>query len=145
MVDTCNLSDAYSVWYSPDAVFHDTTTAVYIGGERIWTWIQGLFSPFSKIHHQGEEFCVITKPDGTFVVYSSFLSHFYFKGDPVPAIIPRFFVFTLGASKTEDGCDGLQIREVRLYWDTALIGAHLKRRASERAQQSTEQNVVKSD
>lgn len=131
-VDTCDLSTTPpSTFYAPNAVFHDTTNNLYIGAPTIWDWMKGLFAPFSHIHHEGVHFLVVPRHDGASVVYAEFLTRFYFLGDSEPVEVPRFFVFVVGKSegREREGFLGLQIREVRLFWDTGLLEAHLKKSA----------------
>jgi len=105
--------------------------ATSTGAQQIWAWMQGLFAPFSSIRHNGVHFCAISnsEADGTDVVYAEFLTTFSFAGDLEPVHVPRFFVFTIGKSaEGEAGFAGLQIRDVRLFWDTGLLAGHLKKK-----------------
>jgi hypothetical protein len=53
---------------------------------------------------------------------------YFVKGDPVPISVPRIFVFKIKDTESEDGFDGLQFFNVKLYWDTALLSNEIRRR-----------------
>lgn len=93
-----------------------------------------LFSPFSKIHHEVVELRVVPGMNGRDVVYAEFLTHFWFRGEEDELKVPRFFVFTIGKAEEAAGTDGLQFEEVRLFWDTGVIGRFVteKKRRQER-------------
>ncbi|RDW77526.1 hypothetical protein BP6252_05579 [Coleophoma cylindrospora] len=136
-IDSADYKCSYLPYYHPQAVFHDTTGVDYVGGPAIWEWISGLFGPMSKIEMETVETLVISKPNGTHVLYMELMSHFWLKsraGLP-PIDIPRSMVFTLGPAAGEHGeeadqekgigFEGLQIVDARLYYDRSLLLPHL--------------------
>ncbi|TAQ90316.1 hypothetical protein B7494_g1353 [Chlorociboria aeruginascens] len=133
-INSAEYSGSYLPYYHPDAVFHDATGVDYVGGEAIWTWIRGLFAPFEKIYMEGKHILVIAKPDGTHVIYCEWLAHFWLKGHQEDITIPRSMVFTLGRAEGDGeaiGFEGLQILDVRLYYDRSLLTPYLRRSEQE--------------
>jgi len=127
-----------SAFYSPVAIFRDTKGDVHIGGEQIWDWLTRLFSPFEKIHHDVVDIRIVPGVEGRDMVYAEFLTHFWLRGEADEMLVPRFFVYTIGKAEPGTGTDGLQFEEVRLFWDTGIIG----RFVSERKKRN-EQDAVK--
>jgi hypothetical protein len=121
-------------YYAPSCTFFDTTNVTYNGAIEIKSWMQRLFSPFDKVEFTGISFLVIDESDAEgntplYTVNAEFMANYCFKGDPEPILAPRLFVFTISRSETEDGFDGLQYVDVKLYWDTALVKDEKRRRA----------------
>ena len=111
-------------------MFHDTSGVDYVGGEAIWKWIAGLFAPFDKIHMDSKYFLVISKLDGTYVIYAEWLAHFWLTGKKDAITIPRSMVFTLEKAEGEGnviGFKGLQILDARLYYDRSMLVPFLRK------------------
>ena len=134
-----DLSLPYSAtkFYSPSCIFFDTTNVAYTGATEIKKWMQQLFSPFDKVEFEGLSFLVIDEAESDqsdapyYTVNAEFMAKYYLKGDSdQPVQVPRLFVFTIGKSETEDGFDGLQFVDVKLYWDTSPVKDEMKRRRS---------------
>ena len=67
--------------------------------------------------------------EGKVVVYAQFLTYFRLRGDEEEIVAPRFFVITVGGSDgIYEGTDGLQIYDVRLFWDTGILGRYVTER-----------------
>ncbi|KID81742.1 hypothetical protein MGU_10915 [Metarhizium guizhouense ARSEF 977] len=120
-------------YYAPSCVFFDTTNVKYNGANDIKAWMQRLFSSFDKIEFTGLTFLVIEEgiPEHDTPIYTvnaEFMAKYYVKGDPEPVSVPRLFIFTIGQSESEDGFDGLQYLDVKLYWDTSLVKEKILRR-----------------
>jgi hypothetical protein len=122
-------------WYSPHAVFRDTTNVTYTGADAIKTWMLQLFSPFDKVTLQGLSFQVVDESDGPVVkatVNAEFQVAYYLHGDPEPVFAPRLFVFTIENAEGEgdEAYEGLQFTKILLYWDPALVKNEVVRRAA---------------
>jgi hypothetical protein len=123
------LSSPSSTFYAPSAVLHDTKGNPHFSGPRIWECMQRLFSPFDMIHHEMVEARVIPDESGTTVVYAQLLTRFRLRGDEEEIVAPRFFVITVGkAAGMYEGTDGMQIYDVRLFWDTGILGRYVTER-----------------
>ena len=140
-IDSLHLSSTPSTtFYSSLAIFHDHKGDAHLGGSAIWQKMQHLFAPFSMIYHEVVEIRVVPCPDGRDTVYAEFLTHFWLKGDGPNGeeiVAPRFFVWTVGDAEEGEGTEGLQFLEVRLFWDTGILGRHVterNRRMREREQ-----------
>jgi hypothetical protein len=68
---------------------------------------------------------VVEENQGRQIVYGEFVTHFQLKGDEEEILVPRFLIWTLGETEGEGGAEGLQIQELRLYWDTGIIGRYV--------------------
>jgi len=123
------LSSPSSAFYASSALLHDTKGQVLVSGPRIWQCIQRLYSPFDRVHHEMVEVRVLPDEEGKVVVYAQFLTYFRLRGDEEEIVAPRFFVITVGGSDgIYEGTDGLQIYDVRLFWDTGILGRYVTER-----------------
>lgn len=84
---------------------------------------------------------VITRPDGTHEIFCEWYAHFWPKGrgEEGKISIPRAMVFTLGKAEGDGsesgekvGFEGLQILDVRLFYDRSLLVPVLKRSEGEK-------------
>ncbi|KAJ2976657.1 hypothetical protein NQ176_g4816 [Zarea fungicola] len=132
-VDSLDLT-AYPFhdWYAPDSVFYNGDGISYRGGNAIWSWMKGLFSPFTAVHHQVE--CIRlfheqvdfqnAKIDAETIILET-STVFTVKGlEPrdQPIVVPRLLQFTVGASQVAgQGTDGMQIFVAKAWWDTAVL------------------------
>jgi hypothetical protein len=138
---TLNISQIpYATFYSPTAIFRDTTSTVYIGGERIWSFLKHVFTPFSIIQNDIVEARVVQDKEGREVAYMELVTRFWFKGEEDELVVPRFFVWTIGPEAMKgQGTDGLQIEEVKAFWDTGVIGRFLSERRKDAAKRKIEE------
>jgi hypothetical protein len=129
-VDSLDLRSSPSfAFYAASAVYHDTKGNVHVGGPRIWQCIQRLYSPFDRVHHEMIEVRVVPDVSGKVVVYAQFLTYFRLRGDEEEIVAPRFFVVTVGSTDgMYEGTDGLQIYDLRLFWDTGILGRYVTER-----------------
>jgi len=138
-IDSADYNNSWLPHYHPQAVFRDATGIEYKTGPVIWQWIHGLFAPFSKIEMETTNSLVISRPDGTHTIYGEWRAHFWLKESGQEIVIPRSMVFTLGKAEgtgavgvdEEVGFEGLQILDVRLYYDRTLLTPYIKRSAQE--------------
>lgn len=78
---------------------------------------------------------------GQQIVYAQFVQHFLLKGDldEEEILVPKFAIYTLGEGEGEEG---LQIQEVRQFYDNAIIGRYVsekrKREAKKRSYEVSE-------
>ncbi|PMD23584.1 hypothetical protein NA56DRAFT_746605 [Hyaloscypha hepaticicola] len=123
------LSIPSSTFYHPSAILHDTKGNPQSSGPRIWQCMERLFCPFDMIHHDLVEARVVPDESGKDVVYAHLLTHFRLRGDTEEIVAPRFFVITVGkAAGIYEGTDGMQIYDVRLFWDTAILARFVTER-----------------
>ncbi|KAK9481816.1 hypothetical protein V1527DRAFT_478410 [Lipomyces starkeyi] len=115
-------------FYAPSAIFFDTTNVTYVGAAAIKTWMLALFLLSTNL-------LVIDESTETKALYTAIVEtmvNYFVKGDPVPISVPRIFVFEIMDSESEDGFDGLQFFDIKLYWDPALLSNEIKRRREEK-------------
>jgi hypothetical protein len=122
-------------YYAPSAVFFDTKNVTYTGAKNIKTWMLKLFSPFDKLELKGMSVLVVDESSSStgkslYTVNAETMVSYYVKGDLVPILVPRFFVFEIRDGENEEGWDKLQFFDIKLYWDTALLVDEIKRRKS---------------
>ncbi|KAK9481779.1 hypothetical protein V1527DRAFT_478567 [Lipomyces starkeyi] len=134
---SADLSLPYSdtKFYAPSAIFFDTTNVTYVGAAAIKTWMCALFSPFDKVSLHALSLIVIDESTETKALYTAIVEtmvNYFVKGDPLPISVPRIFVFEIRDSESEDGFDGLQFFDIKLYWDPALLSNEIKRRREEK-------------
>jgi hypothetical protein len=138
------LSIPSSTFYHPSAILHDTKGNPQSSGPRIWQCMQRLFCPFDMIHHDLVEARVVPDESGKAVVYAHLLTHFRLRGDTEEVVAPRFFVITVGeAAGIYEGTDGMQIYDVRLFWDTGILARFVterKKRGFDMKEENTQAN-----
>jgi len=120
-------------YYAPSAVFFDTKNVTYNGAKNIKTWMLELFSPFDKLGLEGMSFLVVDESNSStgkslYTVNAETMVSYYVKGDPIPILVPRLFVFEIRDGEDREGWDGLQFFNIKLYWDTALLVEEIKKR-----------------
>jgi hypothetical protein len=133
-IDSLDLtSTPSSKFYAPFAKFYDTKGDIHSSGPYIWDCMKRLFTPFDRVRHEIVEVRIVPGEGGEDVVYAQFLTHFRLRGDEDEIVAPRFFVFSVGETEGGEGTEGLQLFEVRLFWDTGILGRYVterKRRAN---------------
>ena len=87
------------LFFSPNAVFHDTKGDVYLSGSHIWEWMKRLFSAFNSVTHEIVEVRVIPEAEGHVVVYGELVRHFRLKGDKTDIVSPMFCIITIGPAE----------------------------------------------
>jgi hypothetical protein len=126
-----NLDSSDTKFYAPSAVFFDTTNVTYTSAGAIKKWMRQLFSKVDKLEADAKSFLVIdesTSYKTLYTVNAEFNFRYFVKGDPSPILVPRMFVFEIRDKESEDGFDDLQLYDVKLYWDTALLKDEIRRR-----------------
>ncbi|PQE04759.1 hypothetical protein CJF30_00004541 [Rutstroemia sp. NJR-2017a BBW] len=146
-INTASYEGSYLPYYHPDSIFHDATGVDYVGGAAIWTWIRGLFGggKFERIEMETREFFVIggfeNEGEEIWKIYGEWLAHWWVKGTGEKITVPRGMVFTLGKAEGEKvdgegtekvGFEGLQIRDVKLWYDRSLLTGIFKRSEQEK-------------
>jgi len=139
------ISYSATKYYAPTCTFFDTTNVAYHGAPEIKAWMQSLFSSFDKIEFIGRSFLVIEEQGETaspaYTVNAEFMATYYVRGDPEPVSIPRLFVFTIGSSLSDDGFDGLQFLNVKLFWDTHPVKEKMKKSIADSGKAQTASTV----
>ncbi|EDO03019.1 hypothetical protein SS1G_05496 [Sclerotinia sclerotiorum 1980 UF-70] len=149
-INSTSYSNSYLSYYHPRSIFHDATGIDYVGGAVIWKWIQGLFDGeiFSKIEMENKELFVIgglggqeereggNEMEGEWKIFGESVAHWWVKSTGEKISVPRSMVFRLvkaedeatgegvdanGVVVEEVGFEGLQIGEVRVYYDRSLL------------------------
>jgi hypothetical protein len=118
-------------YYAPSAVFFDTKNVTYTGAKDIKTRMLKLFSPFDKLALTGMSFLVVDESapgKSLYTVNAETMVSYYVKGDPVPILVPRLFVFEIRDGENGQGWDALQFFDIKLYWDTALLVDEIEKR-----------------
>jgi hypothetical protein len=122
-IDTCDLFGTSSTeFYSSIALFRDTNGQVHVGGDQIWNCLTRFSTAFTKSAHHVVQLTILPEADGKQVVHAEFLTDFWLRGEDDELHAPRFFVFVIGKSEVGTGTDGLQFEEVKLFWDTGIVG-----------------------
>lgn len=111
-------------WYAPSVNTRSETLKEFHGAQAMADWMRDLFIPFERIHHIPETYLEHTNPDGTVSVYATCLWQFWLKGnmsDEPDSNTPLAWVAKVGLAETEDGYNGLQWKELQLFWDKTKL------------------------
>ena len=134
-IDSLDLSGPSSAWYAPSAIFYNGNGNIYDGGEKIWEWMHGLFSPFAKIEHLIKSTRVLTGTqyggDGRDLLILETDTSFWLKKplDGEAILAPRLLTFLVGPAEAHDeGTDGMQIWQANVYWDSTVLEKEVNRR-----------------
>jgi len=104
---------------------------------------------FEKINMESKEFFVIggDLEDGEWKIYGEWLAHWWVQKTGEKISVPRSMVFTLvkaegegtgqkvdanGEDVKEIGFEGLQIKDVRLYYDRSMLAGIFKKSEQEK-------------
>ncbi|OJI88620.1 hypothetical protein ASPTUDRAFT_196156 [Aspergillus tubingensis CBS 134.48] len=118
-VDTYGSSHGSGLrFYSRNVIFHNQNTAQYNGGNEMWAWMKRLFGQSKGLRHDFHNLWETRNiwPPGNDTE------------EPTVAI-PLSWISTIGPANSADALDGLQFKEVWLYWDTAILAKYLPRKA----------------
>ncbi|KAJ9616792.1 hypothetical protein H2200_000511 [Cladophialophora chaetospira] len=120
-------------FYSKDVVFHNQNNVDYHGASQMWPWMKQLFGQFAKMRHDILRLTEV-KEEGA---ESSFLTvqmkrNIWLPGNTsdVPDVsAPMAFFCRTGPGDDPQAVGGLQMTEVWIYWDTALLAPFLSQDA----------------
>ena len=115
-----NLSDEKIPFYAKDAVFHNQNGVDYIG-DQIWPWITQLFGQFERLSHDILKLSEIHNDNGTIDLVSQAVRHIWAignKSDKPTVSVPLSMVCNLSYNNAPRTVEGIQYKEVWLYWDT---------------------------
>jgi hypothetical protein len=121
-------------YYSTNVTFHNQNNAEYHGGEQAWTWMKELFAPFEKMRHDVHQLYEIDPGDGSgnVIVEVRVTRNIWMKGntgEKPDVSVPVHLTWIIGEAETEGACEGLQFKEVWIFWDTALLMPFLEKNA----------------
>jgi hypothetical protein len=89
--------------------------------------MKGLFDDFSKIQHVPQHVRVVRESDypPVWTVYLDTTGYFTVRGreNEGPVCLPRNFIWTIG--EAENGAEGLNYINAKVWWDTALLAGKL--------------------
>ncbi|KAB8236522.1 hypothetical protein BDV23DRAFT_168779 [Aspergillus alliaceus] len=111
-------------FYAKDATFHNQNNAQYNGGDEMWAWMKQLFGKFRQMRHDFINVYEITNDDGTTTILSQNVRHIWMPDNTTdsPSVsIPLSWICRIGPADMGGTLNGLQYKEVWLYWDTALL------------------------
>lgn len=114
-------------FYAKDAVFHNQNGVDY-NGAQIWPWILQLFGQFGKLSHDISKVSEIHNDDGTVELVCQAIRHIWAKGDEShePTVsVPLSMIAVISYNKEPRTVEGMQFKEVWLYWDTYKLLPYL--------------------
>jgi hypothetical protein len=119
-------------FYSKDVIFHNQNNAQYNGGNEMWAWMKRLFGQFKSMRHDFHSLWEVKNDGGTATIMSQWTRNIWLPGNNTeePTVsIPLSWISIIGPADSADALDGLNFREVWLYWDTALLAKYLPKEA----------------
>jgi hypothetical protein len=119
-------------FYAKDVIFHNQNNAQYNGGDEMWAWMKRLFGQFERLRHDFHNLWEVKNEDGTTTIMTQWTRNIWLSGNDTaePTVsIPLSWVSIIGPADFADAVDGLNYKEVWLYWDTALLMKHLPQEA----------------
>lgn len=110
-------------FYYPTVVYHNQNNVEYQGAIQVWVWMKQLFHQFKKLEHTIHVAREIARSDGTFTLDIRMTRRIWVKNvdGPPDVSAPVFWTCTIVPAAEGQGTFGLQMQEVWLFWDTALL------------------------
>ncbi|KAE8361669.1 hypothetical protein BDV27DRAFT_147623 [Aspergillus caelatus] len=115
-------------FYAKDAIFHNQNNAQYHGGDEMWAFMKKLFGGFRRMRHDFINVFEIENDDSTIQLISQNVRNIWMPGNETdqPSVsIPMSWICQIGPADEPGTVNGLQYKEVWLYWDTALLAPFL--------------------
>ena len=128
------LDANWARFHSPQAVFYAQDGTIYRGTKEIGPWAVSVFQRFDKVNHKLGAWYEWDNGDGTYTVHFRAIRRLWLKGhqgDEPDIVAPMSWMCTIGLADSEDGHDGLQMKEIRLFWDTGLVVKAMQSRGNE--------------
>lgn len=95
-------------------------------------WMKRLFEQLKGLRHDFHNLWEVRNDDGTTTIISQWTRNNWLpeRDTEEPTVaIPLSRISTIGPADSADALDGLQFKEVWLYWDTAMLAKYLPREA----------------
>lgn len=121
-------SGSGTLFYAKDAIFHNQNNAQYNGGDEMWAFMKELFGRFRRMRHDFINVFEIENDDGTTQLISQNVRNIWMPDNETdhPSVsIPISWICRIGPADETGTVNGLQYKEVWLYWDTALLASFL--------------------
>ncbi|KAL6807057.1 hypothetical protein GGI42DRAFT_351685 [Trichoderma sp. SZMC 28013] len=139
-IDTQNLSAPYHKWFTQTCHMTDADGFQTETGEASWTRARAIFQNWKAAKHEYHNIRLVpatnsecpTAKEGEWVMMQVTTS--FWPNDPAlaagpPIRVRRYLAFLAVKSDDENqGTDGYQIGEGRVWWDTDVVKAELARR-----------------
>ncbi|KAH8822098.1 hypothetical protein F5884DRAFT_111021 [Xylogone sp. PMI_703] len=107
--------------------------AVYHGGDQMWTFMKQIFGSFSKLRHDLFHLVESVEPDGSTFLSAQIRRNMWMlgngKNESADVCAPFALLGKLGIGDHPDAFNGLQFKEVWIYWDTALLAPFMSKDA----------------
>jgi hypothetical protein len=113
-----------SRFYSDDHVAIMPDSTIISGNADLWSFMMSQYGQFFKTERECESLILLSDSDKqTHEIHVRFQMKIYVKaGDENPAaVVPQYFVYTLGKADEGAGTLGLQFRELKNYYDKSVI------------------------
>jgi len=121
-------SGSGSRFYGKDVVFHNQNNVDYHGSDQMWSWMKQIFGQFEHLRHDIHWAWDIEQTNGESKLIVQMTRNIWIKGSHAkePEVsAPAMFICTIGPADHPDAFEGLQFKEVWLYWDTMLLAPHM--------------------
>jgi hypothetical protein len=89
----------------------------------MWAWMKQIFGQFERLRHDLLKIRDIEQDDGSSVVMVQMVRNLWMlgnTGEKPDVSAPTFWLCRIGPADHPDAFNGLQFKEVWLYWDTML-------------------------
>ena len=125
-MDRKDFSSTSQRYFHPKVVIYNQNNAVYIGGAVCWTWVQVVFAPFEKMRTDMHHLYEIDPEDGSgdVRIEARGVRNVWMRGnksEEPDVCVPVHSSWVIAKAKSEEAFEGLQFKEVRTFWDTALL------------------------
>ncbi|KAJ5159588.1 uncharacterized protein N7482_006592 [Penicillium canariense] len=116
-------------YYAREAKLVNTDNSTIHGAREIWDYYIALYGQFERCSHEMVSVTLLTdEQTGKHTLHIECITSLHLKGSQEVVPLPQSFVYEISEAEAGYGCDGLQIWEIRCYYDRGLL-----QRAAERS------------
>lgn len=119
---TAKTTTSPTKYYASTAILVNTDQSIIHGAEAIWGYYIHLYEPFKCCVHDVISMTLLSD-EGTDVhtLIVETINNLHLKNGKEPVSLPQSFVYEIAKSQRGTGMYGLQINQVRCYFDRGLL------------------------
>lgn len=112
-------------FYASTSILKNIDNSTISGAQAIWDYYIELYKPFEKVEHETVSMTIVSDDEsGNSTLYTEFVTGLVKadgKGVKEEVKLPQAFVYEIREAEEEKGWGGLQIWEIRCYFDRGIL------------------------
>ncbi|RHZ45037.1 uncharacterized protein CDV56_102926 [Aspergillus thermomutatus] len=111
-----------TAYYSTASKLINTDATIIFGAQAIWDYYIALYGQFERCEYEVISLTVIHDDEtGKHTLTGEFLNTLHLKDNKGTVTLPQTFIYEIANAEEGCGTDGLQIWEVRCYFDRGIL------------------------